>query len=126
MQPKCSPTPSAQDPPYPLYDLARSTPAGQAAPFSRWAAGLLPQHHCVQVQKNITLGRTGSEEKPATPPPPTPEEELDAQIEELLAAIDASRKAAALAYEFGHGSAYAYGAVQACTKAAIACEEDLR
>lgn len=56
--------------------------------------------------------------KPATPPP-TPEEELDAQIEELLAAIDASRKAAALAYEFGHGSAYAYGAVQACTKAAL-------
>ena len=51
-----------------------------------------------------------------TGPKLTPEEELDAQIEELLAAIDASRKAAALAYEFSQGSAYAYGAVQACTK----------
>jgi hypothetical protein len=53
---------------------------------------------------------------PKTAPKLTPEEELDAQIDELLAAIDASRKAAALAYEFSQGSAYAYGAVQACTK----------
>ena len=53
---------------------------------------------------------------PKSAPKLTPEEELDAQIEELLAAIDASRKAAALAYEFSQGSAYAYGAVQACTK----------
>ena len=52
--------------------------------------------------------------KPA--PKLTPEEELDAQIGELLAAIEASRKAAALAYEFSQGSAYAHGAVRACTK----------
>ena len=56
--------------------------------------------------------------KPA--PKLTPEEELDAQIDELLAAIAEARKAAGLAYEFSQGaetsSAYAYGAVQACTK----------
>ena len=56
---------------------------------------------------------------PKVTPALTPEEELDVQIDELLAAIEASRKAAALAYEFGQGSAYAYGAVQACTKAAM-------
>ena len=56
---------------------------------------------------------------PKATPALTPEEELDAQIDELLAAINSSRKAAALAYEFSHGSAYAYGAVQACTKAAM-------
>ena len=41
------------------------------------------------------------------------------QIDELLAAIDASREAAAKAYEFSGGNAYAYAAVQACTKAAM-------
>ena len=52
VQPKCSPTPSAQDPPYPLYDLARSTPAGQA-PLFKVGAGLLPQHHsCVYLEED--------------------------------------------------------------------------
>jgi hypothetical protein len=54
--------------------------------------------------------------------PRTPEEELDAQVEELFAAIAEARKAAGLAYEFSQGagtsSAYAHGAVQACTRVA--------
>ena len=49
----------------------------------------------------------------------TPEEELDAQIDELLAAVAVAREAAAKAYEFSSGNAYAYAAVQACTKAAM-------
>ena len=46
--------------------------------------------------------------------PLTPEEELDKLEAEFLAAIDRARAAAAIAYEFSKGSAYAYTAVQAC------------
>ena len=49
---------------------------------------------------------------------PTPEEELDAQIDQVLEAVATAREAAAKAYEFSRGNAYAYAAVQACTKAA--------
>ena len=48
----------------------------------------------------------------------TTEAELEKQIDELLLAVVTARAAAAKAYEFSGGCAYAYAAVQACNKAA--------
>ena len=61
-----------------------------------------------------------------SPPPLTPEEELDAQIDELLAAIDASRKAAALAYEFSQWQRLRLWRRAGLHQGGNAREEDLR
>ena len=42
----------------------------------------------------------------------------EADVEELLKAIEAAKRAAALAYEFSSGNGYAYSAMQACNKVA--------
>ena len=55
----------------------------------------------------------------------TTEAELEKQIDELLLATLAARVAAAKAYEFSSGCAYAYAAVQACTKAAMLAKRAL-
>ena len=56
--------------------------------------------------------------KPAAIISLSPEEELERQIDEVLELVAMAREAAAKAYEFSGGNAYAYAAVQACGKAA--------